>query len=68
MAAKLGSDESSLTVGKSIDLKAELGRISGRFAAGGAAYESEIWCRLSDFQTVSKRQDISLVALLTIAQ
>ncbi len=64
VAAKLGSDESSLTVGKSIEFEGRTWRISGRFAAGGAAYESEIWCRLSDFQTVSKRQDISLVALL----
>ncbi len=64
VAAKLGSDESSLTVGKSIEFEGRTWLISGRFAAGGAAYESEIWCRLSDFQTVSKRQDISLVALL----
>ncbi len=64
VAAKLGSNEASLTVGKSIEFEGRPWRISGRFAAGGAAYESEIWCRLSDFQTVTKRQDISLVALL----
>ncbi len=64
VAAKLGSDEGALTVGKSIEFEGRSWRISGRFAAGGAAYESEIWCRLSDFQTVTKRQDISLVALL----
>lgn len=64
VAAKLGSSESSLTIGKSIEFEGRPWRISGRFAAGGAAYESEIWCRLSDFQTVTKRQDISLVALL----
>lgn len=63
-AAKLGSDDASLTVGKSIEFEGRPWRISGRFAAGGAAYESEIWCRLSDFQTVTKRQDISLVAML----
>jgi len=64
VAAKLGSNEASLTVGKSIEFEGRPWRISGRFAAGGAAYESEIWCRLSDFQTVTKRQDICLVALL----
>ncbi len=64
VAAKIGSDEALLSVGKSLEFEGRQWRISGRFAAGGAAYESEIWCRLSDFQTVSKRQDISLVALL----
>ena len=63
-AAKLGSSEDELAIGKSIDFEGRSWNISGRFAAGGAAYESEIWCRLSDFQTASKRQDISLVALL----
>ncbi len=53
-----------MNVGKSIEFEGRTWRISGRFAAGGAAYESEIWCRLSDFQTATKRQDISLVALL----
>ncbi len=64
VAAKLGGSESSMNVGKSIEFEGRTWRISGRFAAGGAAYESEIWCRLSDFQTATKRQDISLVALL----
>ncbi len=42
-------------------------RISGRFSAGDSVYESEVWCNLSDFQTATKRQDISLVALLLSA-
>lgn len=64
VATKLGSDDKLLTVGNSIEFEGRPWRISGRFTAGGAAYESEIWCRLTDFQTVAKRQDISLVALL----
>lgn len=64
VAAKLGSTENSLAIGKSIDFEGRSWNISGRFAAGGAAYESEIWCKLADFQTATKRQDISLVALL----
>lgn len=64
VAAKLGSTDNSLAIGKSIDFEGRSWNISGRFAAGGAAYESEIWCKLADFQTATKRQDISLVALL----
>jgi putative ABC transport system permease protein len=64
VAAKLGSRGESISVGKSIEFEGRTWRISGRFAAGGAAYESEVWCKLADFQTVTKRQDISLVALL----
>lgn len=64
VAAKLGSTDNSLAIGKSIDFEGRSWNISGRFAAGGAAFESEIWCKLTDFQTATKRQDISLVALL----
>lgn len=64
VAAKLGSSNSAMTIGSSIDFEGKVWKISGRFAAGGAAYESEIWCKLTDFQTMTKRQDISLVAML----
>jgi putative ABC transport system permease protein len=67
VATKLGSSDESLVVGKSIEFEGRTWKISGRFAAGGAAYESEIWCKLADFQTATKRQDISLVALLLSA-
>lgn len=63
-AAKLGSSDDEMTVGNSVEFEGQSWKISGRFAAGGAAYESEIWCRLSDFQTATKRQDLSLVAML----
>jgi putative ABC transport system permease protein len=63
-AAKMGSDDTALAIGKSITFEGRDWIISGRFAAGGAAYESEVWCRLSDFQTATKRQDLSLAAML----
>lgn len=64
VAAKLGSSPDAMAIGNSIDFEGKQWRIRGRFTAGGAAYESEIWCTLSDFQTTTKRQDISLVAML----
>ncbi|HMO15155.1 MAG TPA: ABC transporter permease [Pirellulaceae bacterium] len=64
VAAKLGYKEPSLAIGKSIEFEGRRWLISGRFVADGAAYESEIWCRLEDFQTATRRQDLSLVAML----
>jgi len=63
-AAKLGCEDSALAMGQSISFEGRDWTISGRFVAGGAAYESEVWCRLSDFQTATKRQDLSLAAML----
>ena len=63
-AAKLGMETETLAIGQTIEMEGKPWKISGRFAAGGAAYESEIWCNLADFQTATKRQDLSLVALL----
>lgn len=63
-AAKLGSSGDALAVGKRIEFEGRDWNICGRFAAGGAAYESEIWCRLENLQTQTKRQDLSLVAML----
>jgi ABC-type antimicrobial peptide transport system permease subunit len=63
VASKLGVSESSLVIGQSIEFEGRSWRISGRFVAQGSAFESEIWCGLEDFQTATKRQDISLVAL-----
>lgn len=62
-AAKLGCDPKLLAVGNSLHFDNRDWKISGRFAAGGAAFESEIWAPLEDLQTTLKRQDISLVAL-----
>lgn len=63
-AAKLGCDPSNLAVGREIVFEKRKWRISGRFSAAGAAFESEVWCRLPDLQQTLKRQDLSLVAIL----
>ncbi|MFG0288750.1 MAG: ABC transporter permease [Rhodopirellula sp. JB044] len=63
-AAKLGSSEDAITLGKTLEFEGKQWTVSGRFASGGSAYESEIWCRLEDFQAATKRQDLSLVAML----
>lgn len=62
-AAKLGCDPRRLEVGQTIHFDGHAWKISGRFAAGGAAFESEIWAPLADLQTALKRQDVSLVAI-----
>jgi len=63
-AAKLGCRPDDLRIGDEIVFENRTWRVSGRFAAGGSALESEIWCRLADFQQALKRQDLSVVALL----
>ena len=62
--AKLGCRDEDLAVGEYLTFDNRRWRISGRFVAGGSALESEIWCRLPDYQQALKRQDLSLVALL----
>lgn len=62
-ATKLGASSDDVAVGKTIKLEGREWRISGTFSAGGAAFESEIWCRLDELQQAMKRQDLSLVAL-----
>ncbi len=64
VAAKLGCDPEEIAIGQAVVIEKTSWKISGRFSAGGAAYESEIWCRLPDFQQALKRQDISVVAIL----
>lgn len=68
VAAKLGRRPSEIAVGQVIEFEKRKWRISGTFSAGGAAFESEIWCRLPDLQQTLKRQDLSLVALLLTPQ
>jgi putative ABC transport system permease protein len=62
-ATKLGLAEGALQTGASVQFEGLPWRISGVFAAGGAAFESEVWCRLDDLQQTLKRQDLSLVAV-----
>ena len=63
-AAKLGCDSAELAVGRKIRFEGRDWKVSGRFSAGGSALDSELWCRLPDFQQALKRQDLSLVAVL----
>lgn len=63
-AAKLGWSADRLAVGEMVFLEGCQWHVSGRFAAGGATLESELWCPLVDLQHALKRQDLSLVAML----
>ena len=62
-ATKLGATDAVLAVGRSLRFEGRTWRISGVFTAAGAAFESEIWCRLDDLQQAMKRQDLSIVAV-----
>jgi len=62
-AAKLGVDAAELQTGGTLIMEGRPWRISGVFSAGGAAFESEIWCRLDELQQAMKRQDLSIVAV-----
>ncbi len=61
--SKLGAGEEDLAIGQELSFDGHTWTISGRFAAAGSAFESEIWAPLADLQTVLKRQDLSLVAV-----
>jgi ABC-type lipoprotein release transport system permease subunit len=61
--SKLGANEADLCVGSEISFDGKTWTVSGRFAAAGSAFESEIWVPLADLQTTLKRQDLSLVAV-----
>jgi putative ABC transport system permease protein len=61
--SKLGCEKELLQPGQLIEFDGRQWKISGVFAAGGAAFESEVWAPLSDLQSALKRQDLSLVAV-----
>jgi ABC-type antimicrobial peptide transport system permease subunit len=61
--SKLGADSADLAIGQSVEFDGRSWRVSGRFAAGGSAFESEIWAPLTDLQSALRRQDLSLVAV-----
>lgn len=62
-ATKLGVSQNDVQIGSSIRLENRDWKIAGLFSCGGAAFESEIWCRLDELQQAMKRQDLSIVAL-----
>jgi ABC-type lipoprotein release transport system permease subunit len=61
--SKLGCGKEALAIGNSVEFDGRSWKVSGAFSAGGAAYESEIWCPLEDLQAALKRQDLSLAAV-----
>jgi ABC-type lipoprotein release transport system permease subunit len=63
VAAKVGAAEDDLAIGEHIHFEGRTWTISGIFSAGGAAFESEAWCRLDELQQAMKRQDLSIVAV-----
>jgi ABC-type lipoprotein release transport system permease subunit len=63
-ATKLGAQEADIAIGSTLIIEGRSWRVAGRFVAGGSSLESEIWCRLEDIQTASKRQDVTLVAAM----
>lgn len=62
-ATKLGATANEVSVGDTIQLENRDWKIVGVFSCGGAAFESEVWCRLDELQQAMKRQDLSIVAL-----
>jgi putative ABC transport system permease protein len=62
-AAKLGWREEELAPGSTLEFEGKTWRVSGRFTAGGSAFESEMWCPVEDLQQAMKRWDLSLVAV-----
>ncbi|MEX0614073.1 MAG: ABC transporter permease [Pirellulales bacterium] len=62
-ATKLGVRDTEMAIGKPLRFEGREWRISGTFSAAGAAFESEVWCRLDELQQAMKRQDLSLVAV-----
>lgn len=62
--AKLGLRHDRLQIGDRLEFEGQKWEICGRFASGGSCLESEIWCSLDDFRKATKRQDLSLVAIL----
>ncbi|MCA9218336.1 MAG: ABC transporter permease [Planctomycetales bacterium] len=62
-ATKFGATETEAQIGQAITFEGRTWKISGIFSAGGAAFESEAWCRLDDLQQAMKRQDLSIVAV-----
>jgi len=62
-ATKLGARRGELKVGDTLQFEGQRWRISGVFSSAGAAFESEVWCRLDELQQAMKRQDLSVVAV-----
>lgn len=62
-AARMGIPDGDLAVGKSIRLEGRDWKVVGRFAAPGTVLEADLWARLDDVMTASRRVDVSCVAV-----
>jgi ABC-type antimicrobial peptide transport system permease subunit len=62
-ATKLGRPKRDLTIGQTLQFEGRKWKVSGHFAAGGSALESELWCPAEDLQQAMQRQDLSLIAV-----
>jgi putative ABC transport system permease protein len=62
-ATKLGAKAGDLAIGQTLTFEGRDWTVSGTFSAAGAAFESEVWCRLDELQQAMKRQDLSIVAI-----
>ncbi|QEG23091.1 ABC transporter permease [Mariniblastus fucicola] len=62
-SAKMGLGNAALANGSMLNFEGQSWKVVGHFAAGGASFESELWCNLTELQSATKRQDLTLVAL-----
>lgn len=63
-STKLGVPVSELRIGETLVMEGRRWKVAAHFVAAGSAYESELWCNLAELQTATRRQDLSLVAML----
>lgn len=59
--ARIGLPAGALAVGRTVDLEGVAWKVVGRFAAPGTVLEAEIWGRLRDVMTATRRTDVSCV-------
>jgi len=60
--SRIGLPAGSLAVGKTVELEGLPWKVVGRFAAPGTVLEAELWGRLRDVMTATRRVDVSSVA------
>lgn len=60
--SRIGLPAGALAVGKTVELEGLTWKVVGRFAAPGTVLEAELWGRLRDVMTATRRVDVSCVA------
>ena len=60
--SRIGLPAGALAVGRTIELEGVPWKVVGRFAAPGTVLEAELWGRLRDVMTATRRVDVSCVA------